>query len=209
VSVFAVLVLLWYVPVIVTTGITHIFIGDWRRYGARSYYALYGAGLALCGVTALLMRYLIRARIHVPESVSWFGVGAVVVGLGCLLWSYKTLSLRHLAWFAEIMGDPRDAGDPVRTGPYKLCRNPIYSSALLVMAGAGLASGVLTVIVPMILLFVLLRIEDGELRTRFGAEYEAYAREVPLLFGTKAIRLIRANRTRTSSLVLADRSTSE
>lgn len=80
--------------------------------------------------------------------------------------------------------------DPPRrlvvTGPYAYVRNPMISGVLLVLIGEGLALHS----VPHLTwagLFALINtvymplLEEPMLRSRFGAEYDAYARHVPRL----------------------------
>jgi hypothetical protein len=61
--VLAVGTLLWYVPVISVTCSVHLFIPLWRSLGMKSYWYLYTTGLLVVAGTALLMPYLLRARI--------------------------------------------------------------------------------------------------------------------------------------------------
>lgn len=73
------------------------------------------------------------------------------------------------------------------TGPYSFTRNPLYLGSFLLAAGFGIAAGVwwLALIVGALYLCIyypVMRVEEGDLRTRFGGEFEEYAANVPLFF---------------------------
>lgn len=70
------------------------------------------------------------------------------------------------------------------TGPYSLCRNPLYFFSLLGGVGVGLATETLTVAVLILAAFAayypfVIRAEERGLREVHGEEYERYARETP------------------------------
>jgi len=72
----------------------------------------------------------------------------------------------------------------VRTGPYGLVRNPIYTSMLLVILASGIILTPWQLLVASVSLFfigteVRVRTEEKLLATRFGEEFESYKREVP------------------------------
>lgn len=84
---------------------------------------------------------------------------------------------------ASVAGDDR----LVTSGPYRIVRHPVYAGVLGILAGSGvlLASpGVLTgaMLVGGAGTWIRIRCEDGLLRERFGADFAAYARDVPALF---------------------------
>jgi protein-S-isoprenylcysteine O-methyltransferase Ste14 len=72
----------------------------------------------------------------------------------------------------------------VTEGLYAHCRNPMYVGNLLVLTGIAVASNswtCLAVAVPLFTFFYvcIVAAEEEFLRTRFGATYDAYARDVP------------------------------
>jgi len=74
----------------------------------------------------------------------------------------------------------------VRRGPYALVRHPVYTGLALHFAGVCLATGNALLIAGTLLvsypaLYLRARAEEALLREKFGAEYEKYAREVPML----------------------------
>lgn len=94
------------------------------------------------------------------------------------------LAVRHLGKQLRILAGLYPDHELVRTGPYGAVRHPVYTSMFLLM----LATGLLFVRWPMLLLAVALYVagteirihaEEGLLRARFGKEFEEYQRSVP------------------------------
>lgn len=76
------------------------------------------------------------------------------------------------------------AKDLVTEGLYAHCRNPMYVGNLLLLAGIAVASNswtCLAVAVPLFTFFYMCIVaaEEEFLRAKFGAAYDAYARDVP------------------------------
>ena len=72
----------------------------------------------------------------------------------------------------------------VTTGPYSICRNPLYLFSLLGMAGVGFASETFTLglLFPAVFLagYVgVVRREEDKLRKQFGLRFEAYCSSTP------------------------------
>jgi protein-S-isoprenylcysteine O-methyltransferase Ste14 len=77
----------------------------------------------------------------------------------------------------------RPATALVIAGPYRFTRNPMYVSLALLTVALGLLLNTWWVIVWLIPALILIRFfviapEERYLRRRFGAEYEAYTRQV-------------------------------
>ena len=71
----------------------------------------------------------------------------------------------------------------VRSGPYALVRNPIYTSMLLVLCATAVIIAVQKLFAPALLLFVIgteirVRLEERLLASHFGEEFQAYKRSV-------------------------------
>ncbi len=108
-------------------------------------------------------------------------VALCVLGIAFSLWSIATLG-RHYDLVLEVHQDH----ELVRRGPYALVRHPVYTGLAVHFAGACLATGNVLLIAGTLLLsypafYARARTEERLLRARFGADYEAYAREVPML----------------------------
>ena len=128
----------------------------------------------LLGITFLLA-VLIMESTHEGSLLSTFLfviglvlVGAATVGrLWCSLYisGYKGSSL-------------------VTTGPYSLTRNPLYFFSSLGFIGVGLATETVTLGLALALVFLLvylpvIRSEEEQLRSKFGALFDAYCACTP------------------------------
>jgi protein-S-isoprenylcysteine O-methyltransferase Ste14 len=114
-------------------------------------------------------------------------VGTALVLLGLLV---LVLARRE---FAQ-RGQPTDPGRPttrlVTTGVFSLSRNPIYLGVTCFLAGIGLASNfvwVLVMLLPALLAchYVLIAPEERYLAEKFGEAYRNYARSVQRWIGRR------------------------
>lgn len=117
----------------------------------------------------------------IPGALQWLGVILSVLGVGFSLWAIVTLG-RHYDLVLEV----HDDHELVQRGPYALVRHPVYTGLAAHFAGACLATGNVLLILGTLLIsypafYLRARAEEALLRERFGAAYEKYAREVPML----------------------------
>lgn len=73
------------------------------------------------------------------------------------------------------------------TGPYSFTRNPLYLGSFLIAAGFAAAASVwwlavLALVLYLCIYFSVMRVEESDLRGRFGTEFEEFAENVPLFF---------------------------
>lgn len=106
-----------------------------------------------------------------PESIA---IGAAVGAIG--LW-VRALAAGHLHK-QEVL---------TKTGPYAYTRNPLYLGSAILTVGAAIATWSwisAVVLCGYFALFysIVMRREEGELRSGFGAAFDAYAQTVPLFF---------------------------
>lgn len=120
-------------------------------------------------------------EVEPSDVVRALGALLTVGGVAFSLWAVATLG-RHYDLVLEI----HEGHEIVRDGPFGLVRHPVYTGLALHFLGACAAtgdllllSGTLAVIVPA--LYARASAEERLLREQFGAEYERYAREVPML----------------------------
>jgi protein-S-isoprenylcysteine O-methyltransferase Ste14 len=131
----------------------------------------------------------------VPWMLSRWRVGPPLLGFAGFRWLGAALVLAGLpvlgATIVRFVRQGRGVPAPVLpaqrlvvTGLYRHVRNPMYIAVVGVIVGQGLVFGsppVLRYAAAVAVgfhLFVLLH-EEPSLRSRFGAEYEAYCRAVP------------------------------
>lgn len=111
---------------------------------------------------------------HVVASIILFALAAV------LSWTSSRALAGQLRVDAALGADHR----LVRSGPYALVRNPIYTSMLLVLCATAVIIAGWKLSAAALLLFVIgteirVRIEERLLASHFGDEFEAYKRRVP------------------------------
>jgi len=108
-----------------------------------------------------------------PSPIT-LAVGSIFVLLGILI---RAWAAGHIHKFEKL----------AVTGPYSFTRNPLYFGSFLLAAGFAIAAGVwwLAMIVGVLYLAVyypVMRVEENDLRTRFGPEFEEFSANVPLFF---------------------------
>lgn len=113
---------------------------------------------------------------HPLIEKSLFVIGVALAGFGAAgrAWATSYISGRKLKQL-------------VTTGPYSLCRNPLYFFSTLLGIGFGFCTETLTM--PIIIALVLavlyyfqIRSEERHLQTVFGSEYDSYLAEIPRFF---------------------------
>ena len=75
----------------------------------------------------------------------------------------------------------------ITTGPYSLCRNPLYMGTFILAIGVGLSfeNLLMFALVPVIILpvhLVAIRAEETRLEEAFGEQYRLYKQKVPRLW---------------------------
>lgn len=116
--------------------------------------------------------------------LGWTGVRWI--GVACFLLGARLLGDAFVRFAREGRGTPAPILPTERLvvmGPYRYVRNPMYIAVLLMIVGQGLFFGS-----PAILIYAacvgaafhtfVLVYEEPTLRRRYGAEYDAYTREV-------------------------------
>jgi protein-S-isoprenylcysteine O-methyltransferase Ste14 len=97
------------------------------------------------------------------------------------------LAVAGLAVRAAAAGHLRKGETLAMSGPYARTRNPLYFGSALLAAGFVIASRswIVAALVAAYYLAMypfLMRREERELRARFGGEFDAYAKRVPLFW---------------------------
>lgn len=168
---------------------------DWRSFGAFSAFLIalftemYGFPLTIYFLSGWLQSrfpgidWFSHDAGHLPEMIfGWranphFGpfhlVSMVLIGAGFVLIS--------VSW--RVLYAAQRVGALATSGPYAHVRHPQYAGFVLIMLGFLLQwPTVLTLVMFPVLVWMyahLARQEERETRTRFGAEFDAYAQQVP------------------------------
>lgn len=115
------------------------------------------------------------------------GGGMLRDAIGCVLvalWLALTFGSIGLFWRRHTSIIPnRPASTLVAAGPYRFTRNPMYVGLALLTAALGILLDTWWPIILLVPALVFIRVaviarEEEYLRRRFGAEYEAYLRQV-------------------------------
>lgn len=104
----------------------------------------------------------------------WISIGAAVAALGLLV-------------RAAGSGELRKNQELATSGIYARTRNPLYlGSAILaagfIIAGHSLWAGLLVAVYFSVFYYAVMRNEEEDLRTQFGAAFQQYSASVPLFF---------------------------
>lgn len=117
----------------------------------------------------------------VNRPTDWGPWASALLGAGALL-LVATAVLGRI-WCSVFIAGRKDA-ELVTTGPYALCRHPLYTLSLLGGLGLGCATGSISLaLATLLLLGVLVRraatAEEAFLGTRHGAAFAAYVAGTP------------------------------
>lgn len=117
---------------------------------------------------------------HLPAPLRAFGAVLGLLGIAFLLHAFARFALEGLGTPAPVAPTER----LVVGGVYRFVRNPMYLAVLAVIAGQALFFGSAAVagyaaLVGLAFVAFVRISEEPTLRTRYGAEYEAYCAEVP------------------------------
>lgn len=129
----------------------------------------------------LLAPGLLIVRV-IPGTVLTGLTGVTLTTPGLL---FATWARIHLGKFWSSMVTIKSGHHLIRTGPYRIVRNPMYAGMLAALVGAAVAVGELLafVVVGIIVIGIWLKItaEEEILQEKFGEEYTRFRREVKSL----------------------------
>lgn len=162
--------------------VIHPAIEFWRRKGNRAYWValpVWAAG----GVALFHFRAPLYAHRLERSALTWvLGCGVLALGVWLDRRVLREFSVRRLIGLPEFHPE-RGVGEVVRGGIYAHLRHPRYLGYILTFFGLALLTGALGIfalaIVTVLMYVIVAPLEERELRERYGAAYDAYAREVP------------------------------
>jgi protein-S-isoprenylcysteine O-methyltransferase Ste14 len=132
----------------------------------------------------LLADWLLPARLPLPYSLR-IAAGAFLFSGGILLW---IVCLDHFSRRGRGTPFPLDAPrELVTTGPFGIVRNPIMLAELGIVWAealyfASFGAALYALVATLAAHIVVTRVEEPELRERFGATFDRYCRRVPRWF---------------------------
>jgi protein-S-isoprenylcysteine O-methyltransferase Ste14 len=181
--VIAVMMVISLPPAILYWFIIHPFIGFWRRVGLRATYVF----LMVFYLGSMVGLFLIRDKLlgrdfgnSIPLAVAALPLFVVAIVIGRK--RKKHLTFRLLAGVPEIAPGKHGIG-LLREGIYSRIRHPRYVEFTLGLVAYALFANFeglyWMTAVTLVLLYIIVLIEERELRERFGQEYVDYSAQVP------------------------------
>ena len=161
----------------------HPFAPFWRRLGpVRTYAVLALPSLAVMAAMFHWRRPLLRVQFGTNRVFVSLAVVAVVASVAVAVQRRKHLTFAILAGVPEL-SEERAPGRLLTEGIYGRIRHPRYVEATLAVLAYALFANYLAVWVLLAAwvpgLYLVVLLEERELRDRFGSEYLAYCRRVP------------------------------
>ena len=185
----------FYLGMVVIDLFTYPMLDRWRKWlrtrGVKAWYFV-EVGLMWIGtgiILALLIPVWVNWTWSGPMWLQVLGGIGVLVSVGIATWACGQMGWARLL-FAPALFPPGQGAEEnnlpqrlVVSGPYRYVRNPLYVTDMTVIASTALLTQnglvVVTLIAYIIQLVLQLRLEERELRQRFGAAYERYLKAVP------------------------------
>jgi protein-S-isoprenylcysteine O-methyltransferase Ste14 len=170
-------------PLLFFWPLIHQFVRFWRKLGPAATYSLLGALFATLGYGLFRIREVLLA---VDFGTSWplvaLGSGFLATAAWLRLQLHRHVTTRILAGLPELAPD-RYPTKLVTEGLYARVRHPRYVQFALALLGYALIANYLAVYLLFLAwlagIGIIAVLEEGELRDRFGKEYEEYCRRVP------------------------------
>jgi protein-S-isoprenylcysteine O-methyltransferase Ste14 len=169
---------------IVYWWIIHPFARAWRRLGPAVTFTIIAIVMAVVGHGCWLIREPVLGRSYAFQpTLAVLGLAlyalAVVIERKCR----RHLKLRILVGMPELSSD--GPGTLLTEGIYAHTRNPRYLDLMIGLAGWSLIlnyPGIYWLTLGAIVgLYLIVLLEERELRERFGSPYDDYCRSVPRL----------------------------
>ena len=161
----------------------HPFARHWRKLGPVWTYVVLTPVVVVVMVALFLQRRLLLSTdlgLSLPLVV--LGIVGLACGATITVRRRKHLTSKILSGIPELSADPADQ-KLLTQGIYGTIRHPRYIEALLWVLGYAFIANYVGLYVLFVLsiptVFLIVLLEERELRERFGAEYEEYCRRVP------------------------------
>jgi protein-S-isoprenylcysteine O-methyltransferase Ste14 len=110
----------------------------------------------------------------------WLGIAIEIGGIAFAVWARL-----HLGEYWSGRVTLKEGHRLIRTGPYAIVRNPIYTGIFVGMVGTAIAlgewRGLVAVAVILVAVWRKIAIEETYLSRQFGAEYDQYRHDVKAL----------------------------
>ncbi len=180
----AVIALLGTPPGILMWFLVHPLAPFWRRVGNAVTYTALSIMAAVVMVGVWFVREPLLGK-DLGTSYLTLAAGVVLVGLTAWLAIHRKrqLTTRILSGIPEFSADAYP-GALLTEGVYGIIRNPRYVEVFLAVLAYALAANytgpyILALVATPLSLYLVVLMEERELRDRFGSDWDAYAARVP------------------------------
>jgi len=165
---------LFWVPV-------HCLPNFFKRLDLLTYVLPFVTWLPVAYVVYHYRDFLLDFQINFPFIVEIIGVLILVSGAALQVWTLLLLKVPAIMGVPEVTSRVRSG--LVTSGPFSIVRHPTYVSHTLMLTGVFLWTGVIAtgfvVLADLLAInIVVIPLEEKELVTRFGKEYERYKEKV-------------------------------
>lgn len=183
--ILALLVVVCVPPGVVLWLVIHPLAGFWRWLGPGWTYAILSVPAAgLMVALFLARRTVLGADLGTNGWLIALAVPCFIAWIALALKRRRRLSFRVLAGWPELSRE--DPGVLLTDGIYGRMRHPRYVEVVLGTAAycliANYIGAYIVLAASIAVLYVVVLMEERELRRRFGEAYDAYARRVPRFF---------------------------
>jgi protein-S-isoprenylcysteine O-methyltransferase Ste14 len=185
----------FYGGMVVIDLLTYPLLERWRAWlrprGLRMWYLVEIGGMWI-GTTILLILlapWWLNWRWAGPLALQIAGGAIMAVAVGIGVWAAGQMGWARLLFAGALFPPGQGAEDNnvpqflVVNGPYRYVRNPLYDTDMALIAGTALLTqnwGLVALLLAYIAQLVMqLRLEERELRARFGQRYIRYCQLVP------------------------------
>ena len=129
-------------------------------------------------VLAIGLHFILPIKRIIHSPYTYLGLILILFGIVLNMWTTRLLKAK-----SKTIDFYETANRLVTDGPFRISRNPIYLSGVILSLGIAILLGsLITFVFPIVLLLILDRLyvpsEEERLETRFGKEYLAYKHRV-------------------------------
>ena len=179
---FAIVFFILLAPIPILSGIFQYNPARFRRFGNWNYAIVCNVYALTAIVTFTLLPELILLRTTAQQP--WNMIGVVILLVGCMIAviAGKTLTLKTLISLPQIHPE-RYHQKLITNGLYGIMRHPRYIGYWLMALGFAITTGLtfMWIFFAWLVtgLVLLARLEEREMRKRFGTAYTSYMKRVP------------------------------
>jgi protein-S-isoprenylcysteine O-methyltransferase Ste14 len=156
-----------------------------KKVGLLSYIVPLITWLPLAYIIYQNRVFLLQYKIKLPVALNIFGMLFLTLGTMLHVWTARLLGILGIIGVPEISTKIKE--NLMAEGPFSIVRHPTYLAHTLIFSGVFLITevtsvGIITLLDFIIINTIIIPLEEKELLSRFGEDYEFYKRKVPSRF---------------------------